>query len=56
MKNWNTVEQHELATSEKRNNYKVTYSKRFWYNRYRLGLTVKESENKVPKGREIFQL
>ena len=54
MKNWNTVEQYELATLEKRNNCKVTYNERSWYNRHRLSPTVEELENRVPKEREIL--
>ena len=54
MKNWNIVEQYESATSAKKNNYKITYSKRSWYDRYRLSSTVEESKNKVSKRREIF--
>ena len=48
------MEQYESATSGKRNNCKVIYGERFWCDGYRLSSTVEESENRVPKEREMF--
>ena len=54
MKDWNIVEQHGSTALKKRNSYKVTYSKRFWYNGYRLSSTIKKSKSRVPKGRKML--
>ena len=48
------MEQHKLAILKKRNNCKVTNSKRPWCDRYRSNSIVEELENRVLKEREMF--